>query len=125
VGAGFNPAAVTPGLAVIELSDHLDHAVTAGVELPRQEGEFIAEFFIYTGSVRGGGSSGIGHGGTCTTVIMSSNLVYACELRKTTVSVLFYGYFRSTALVKKLDEVAAVRHLSLFVMSLFHALCCA
>ena len=57
MGAGFNPAAVTPGLALIELGDQLDHTITAGVELARQEGEFIAEFFIFQGSIRGGGSS--------------------------------------------------------------------
>jgi hypothetical protein len=93
VGAGFNPAAVTPGLVLIELGDQLDHAITAGVELPRQEGDFIAEFFIFTGSIRGGGSSGIGHGGTCTTVVMSSSLFYACELSCATVLALFYRYF--------------------------------
>ena len=54
MGAGFNSAAVTPGLALIELGDQLDHAITAGVELPRQEGEFIAEFFIFLSAVRGG-----------------------------------------------------------------------
>jgi hypothetical protein len=80
-------------LALIELSDQLDHAITAGVELARQEGDFIAEHFIYTGSIRGGGSSGISHGGTCTTVIMSSSLFCACGLSRATVLDLFYRHF--------------------------------
>jgi methyl coenzyme M reductase beta subunit len=81
------------GLALIELGDHLDHAITPGVELPRQEGEFIAEFFIFTDSIRGGGSSGMGHGGTYTTVVISSNIFYACKLSCATVLDLFYRYF--------------------------------
>ena len=95
MGTGAHGTAAAPGLALVKLGDEFQQAMIARIDLAGQQGDFLAEHFIFIRVSKPGWESGIGHGGEPSYTVHMYSIFYLRNFARASGLPCFYRLFRA------------------------------